>query len=97
LGYFDVIWEIPPEAFTVETNSLEVSISFYDLLDKKIAFSWNVPTFTGFKVGPSCASVGENIETHYIPAADEVLMVNEELRSIIAPAQYNNVVGNYGD
>jgi hypothetical protein len=94
---FDVIWEIPPEAFTA-AGALEISISLYDISDGKIAFSWNTPTFTGFSVGSAFTAIGEvNLSEIYVPAADEILFINDESRQIVTPVGYNNVFCNYGD
>lgn len=94
---FDVIWEIPPEAFT-EAGVLEISISLYDISEGKIAFSWNTPTFTGFTIGPAFTAIGEDTLTDiYVPAADEILSINDESRQIVMPVGYNNVFCNYGD
>ncbi len=95
-------WDVPPQAFS-QAGVLEISISFYDFVDGKIAFSWNTPPFRGLTIGESFTEVGEDIQTDepneaiYIPAADEILFVNEETRLIVAPAGYNNSIGNYGD
>ena len=99
-GYYKVQWEVPPEAFTA-AGSLQISISLYDLNEQgRIAFSWNTPTFGGFSVGESQLNFGEDFNGEqkvYIPAANEVLFVNEETRQIIAPSGYNNSFCNYGD
>ena len=90
-------WVIPPAALT-EAGVLEISITICDLVDGKIAFSWNTPIFSGFLVGSSQAEVGgrATVFTHY-PAKDEVLFIDEDTRSIVAPKGYNPVIANYGD
>lgn len=45
-----VEWIVPPAAFVVAGN-IEVAISFYDVLNESLAFSWNTAAFSGFRVG----------------------------------------------
>ena len=94
---FDVKWEVPAEAFTA-AGPLEISLSFYDLTGNQIAFSWNTPTFGGFSVGTAFTEIGEDIDPDlFIPAANEILFIQDETRQIIVPSGYNNVFCNYGD
>lgn len=97
-----VSWIVPPEAF-VRAGQLEISISFYDFGTNGIAFAWNTPVFKGFSVGESNQYVGiglnspEALPPAKRPAKNEILFVDVENRNIVAPAEYNYVVGNYGD
>lgn len=92
-------WQAPPEAFT-KAGSLNISISIFDLHEGKIAYSWNTPSFTRLSVGATLDSVGYKIGQEgeeYIPSKSEILTINTESRSIVAPANYNEVFCNYGD
>lgn len=94
---FDITWEIPPEAFTA-AGVLGFSISFYDVSEGKIAFSWNTPTCTAFSVGAAFTEIGEDgVSGIYVPAANEILFINDESRQIVMPVGYNNIFCNYGD
>lgn len=44
-----VEWIVPPAAF-VAAGNIEVAITFYDILNGSLAFSWNTAAFSGFKV-----------------------------------------------
>jgi hypothetical protein len=94
---FDASWEVPPEAFSA-AGQLEISLSFYDISDRVIAFSWNTPVLSSLTVGSAFSDVGEiNEEDFYLPAENEILLIDEESRQIVAPSNYNNVFCNYGD
>ena len=92
-------WEVPAEAFT-KSGNLTVSISIFDYLDGRVAFSWNTPTFTELRIGDTLDSVGYHIgqeREDYLPPKNEILLINNETRKITAPTGYNNVFCNYGD
>lgn len=92
-------WEIPSEAFT-KAGDLSFSISIFDVVNGKIAFSWNTPSYAGLSVGRTLESVGYNIAeggNEYIPPRDEVLIINTDTRAIVAPTDYNSTFCNYGD
>lgn len=89
-------WVVPPEVFT-SAGVIEISISIYDIKNRKIAFSWNTPTFKGLSVGEAFSQVGEATATEYFPSKDEILFVNDETKTIVAPKGYNNVVCTYGE
>ena len=93
---FTVAWIVPSEVFST-AGTLEISISIFDLHDNKIAFAWNTPVFSEFSVGKSFSDIGEELIGFYTPAADEVLLIDEETKQIVAPIGYNNIIGNYGD
>ena len=97
---FLVKWIVPPAAFSA-AGTLEISISLYDLVGtlNQIAFSWNTATYSGFSIGKSLSSVGKgpNIPSIVAPAKNEVLFINEETRSIIAPQGYNFNVTTLGN
>jgi hypothetical protein len=76
---------------------VEISISLYDVVDNKLAFSWNTAQFGEFLIGEGGQSVGEEINNQYLPAKDEVLIVDADNHSIKAPEGYNLVVCNYGE
>lgn len=98
---FCLIWEVPLEACT-EAGSLQISISCYDRVKLEsdtegtatgpIAFSWNTSEYTGLSIGKSMERVG-----FYMPAKDEILIVDKDTRNIVAPQNYNNIVGNFGE
>lgn len=89
-------WIVPPEAFT-SAGIIEISISIYDIKNGKIAFSWNTPTYKGLSVGEAFSKVGETTNEEHFPSKDEILLINDETRAIVAPKGYNNVVCNFGD
>lgn len=90
-------WIVPPTAFT-KAGILEISISLYDFQDNKLAFSWNTASFSGFTVQSTFADVGYKGEaiTHFTPARNEILFINEENHNIVAPQGYNFVFSVYG-
>jgi hypothetical protein len=85
------VWEVPSDA-CANAGWVEVSISFYDKEEDRLAFSWNTASYSDLKVEKTMSSVGINM-----PALDDILLIDEETRSIIAPAGYNNTICNYGD
>ena len=90
-------WEVPPQAMT-QAGNIEVAISLYDVSENgAIAFSWNTATFSGFKVGASFVHIGEYWDNGKMPAKNEILNVDTEGRQIVAPANYNKIICNYGD
>lgn len=85
-------WEVEPEVF-VKAGNIQITISFYDLDEQgRVAFQWNTASFSGLSVGATDVNVG-----FFEPAENEVLTINEETKTIIAPLGYNNIIGNYGD
>lgn len=88
-------WEVPADIMAAAGN-IEIYISFYDKVDieskTQIAFAWNTASYSGLSIGKTMSSVG----SHY-PARDEILLVDEETRNIVAPPGYNNTICNYGD
>lgn len=100
LNDFLVKWIVPPAAFSA-AGTLEISISLYDLVGtlNQIAFSWNTPTYSGFSIGKSSSGVGKGPSIPFIiaPAKNEVLFINEETRSIVAPQGYNFNVTTFGN
>lgn len=89
---FYLSWEVAPDACT-EAGTLEISIEFCDFdIENKKVFSWNTSSYKGLSIGSSIASV--NFE---FPPRDEILVINKESRSIVAPSDYNNTVCSYGD
>ena len=94
---FDVAWVVPSEVYTA-AGTIEFSISCFDLIDSKVAFAWNTPVCSALSVGQSFSQVGEILdENFYLPAENEVLIIDEESKQITAPAGFNNSIGNYGD
>lgn len=92
-------WKAPPEAFT-KSGGLEISITFFDIYEGKIAYSWNTAVFKDLKVGVSLDSVGYDIQSYgekYIPSKNEILTINTETRAIMAPTGYNHIFCHYGD
>lgn len=84
-------WIVPPEAFT-QAGVIEISISIYDIQNSRIAFAWNTASFAQLTVEKTMGSVN-----HHLPARDQILLINEETRQIVAPSNYNNIVGFQGD
>lgn len=90
-----VEWIVPPAAFVVAGN-IEVAITFYDILNNVLAFSWNTASFSGFKVEKTLSQVGK-IPTNVAPAKNEVLYIDEENHNIVAPNGYNFVISAFGN
>ncbi len=93
-------WEVPPEVFN-KSGTIEFSISLYDIVDGKLAFAWNTPTFSGLSVGASMREVGyknsDDIKARLTPARNEILTIDLERRNIVAPQGYNYIIANYGE
>lgn len=89
-------WEVPPVAMT-QAGKLEIAIQLYDVSEDKIAFSWNTPAFKEFSIGESFNEVGVVYDNEKLPARNEVLNINVEARTIVAPQGYNAIIANYGD
>lgn len=89
-------WEVPPAAMT-QAGNLEIAIQLYDILNEQIAFSWNTPAFKEFSIGDSFNEVGVIYNNEKLPARNEVLSINIEGRTLVAPVGYNTTVANYGD
>lgn len=90
-----VEWIVPPAAFVVAGN-IEVAITFYDILNGSLAFSWNTAAFSGFRVEKTLSQVGK-IPTNISPAKNEILYIDEENHNIVAPNGYNFIVSAYGN
>lgn len=84
-------WEVPADIMAA-AGTIEIYISFYDKSGEHLAFAWNTAPYSGLSIGKTMSSVGS-----YLPARDEILLIDEETRNIIAPAGYNNIVGNFGE
>lgn len=101
-GTFTLSWAAPAEAFT-KAGQLRFSISLFDFSTEnssQIAYSWNTAECSDLSVGASLETVGprgEEEESKYIPAKDEILIINTEKRTISAPAGYRHMICNYGD
>ena len=102
-------WDVPPEAFT-RSGVLQLSISLFDSDGGRLVFSWNTPQLSSLIVGETLNRVGDfmvedstgedgnsTTEKIYLPAKNEILTIDIDTRKIIAPTNYNRVVGNYGD
>lgn len=90
-----VEWIVPPAAF-VAAGNIEVAITFYDVLNDSLAFSWNTASFSGFKVEKTLSQVGK-IPNDVAPAKNEVLYIDEENHNIVAPNGYNFVISAFGN
>lgn len=88
---FRLTWFVPSEVFS-KAGNIEISISLYDMVDDKISFMWNTATYSGFSVATTMQSVED-----YLPAKDEMLLIDAETRNIVAPSGYNNVMAYQGD
>jgi hypothetical protein len=84
-------WEVPADIMAA-AGTIEIYISFYDIAEGHLAFAWNTASYSGLSIGKTMSSVGS-----YLPARDEILLIDEETHNIIAPAGYNNIVGNFGE
>jgi hypothetical protein len=84
-------WEVPAEACT-QAGTLEISISIYDKSGNQVVFSWNTAKYAGLTIGGSLESVGFEF-----PPKDEILVIDRDTKSIVAPAGYNNTICNYGE
>jgi hypothetical protein len=88
-------WRVPADIMAA-AGTIEIYISFYDTVgtepNTQIAFAWNTASYSGLSIGKTMSSVSS-----YYPARDEILLVDEETRNIIAPPGYNNTICNYGD
>ena len=96
---FILTWAPPAEAFT-KAGQLRFSISIYDLTKEgQVAYSWNTAECSELSVGASLEDVsprGED-DDEYIPAKNEILVINTEKRTISAPVGYQHTICNYGD
>lgn len=88
---FYLKWEVPADACT-QAGTLEISISIYDKSGNQVAFSWNTAKYAGLTIGGSLESVGFNF-----PPKDEILVIDRDTKSIVAPTGYNNTICTYGD
>ena len=87
-------WNVPPALFT-KSGTIEFSIVVYDLdADNKIGFSWNTAPCTALSIGKSIESVGG---IGNMPALNEILIIDEDSRTIVAPVGYNTTIANSGD
>ena len=90
-------WEVPPAAMT-QAGVLEIAISIYDINNSgRVAFSWNTAPYSGFSIGASFTDVGTSWENDELPAKNEILIINTEDRTIVAPAGYDSLIANFGD
>lgn len=87
-------WNVPPALFA-KSGTIEFSIVVYDLdADNKVGFSWNTAPCTALSVGKSIESVGGIGD---MPAQSEILIIDEDSKTIIAPVGYNPTIANSGD
>jgi hypothetical protein len=90
-------WEVPPAAMT-QAGALEIAISIYDIDDSgRVAFSWNTAPYAGFSIGVSFTDIGTAWENEELPAKNEILVINTEDRTIVAPVDYDTLIANFGD
>lgn len=98
-------WAVPPEIMTA-AGQIDIAISIYDIIQDEnqdtkrnlIAFSWNTPKFSKFSIGESLNQVADiKRDEDSLPARNEILMVDIESRSIIAPKDWNPILCSYGD
>lgn len=100
-------WDVPPEAMT-KKGQLQFSISLFDVVNGRLAFSWNTSMCQALSVGETLSSVGSwatdydsNAQSKdtsiYLPAKNEILTIDVESRRIVAPTGFNYTVCNYGD
>jgi hypothetical protein len=86
-------WEIPPEAFS-KAGTLEFAITFYDMADGKTAFSWNTPSCNELRIGETMTNVSADSS---FPAPNEILLIDEDTKNIVAPTGYNPIICQLGD
>ena len=95
-------WEVPPEAMTM-AGIVEIGISISDVVidnnKEKVIFSWNTPSFSKFVVKESFNQSADVYDPNNVtlPARNEILVVDADNRSIIAPSEWNPTVCCYGD
>jgi hypothetical protein len=92
-------WIVPPEAFT-KSGNIDLTISCYDLDENnKTAFAWNTGTFSELKVGKTIGVGGiqGNTGNQLRQAKNEILFIDLEHRSIVAPEDYNYIIASYGE
>ena len=88
----EYVWRIPPEAFTT-AGFIEISITFYDVYNNIIVFSWNTAANQSLKVEKSQESVSGTT----LPSKNEILVIDDETKNIIVPQGYNRIVANRGE
>lgn len=88
---FDMTWEVPSDACT-QAGTLEISVTIYDKTNNQVVFSWNTAKYTGLTIGGSLESVGFEF-----PPKDEILVVDRDTKSILAPIGYNDIICNHGE
>lgn len=91
-------WIVPPAVYTA-AGIIQIAISIYDLNGTHVAFAWNTATFSGFVVEKTLSEVGRGprIPSVIAPAKNEILQINEETHSIVAPQGYNFIISSYGN
>lgn len=76
---------------------IEFSISCYDLDNSnKIAFAWNTSKNRSLIIGESQTFLGTKNDSIQLPPKNQILLVHDN-KQIIAPKEYNNLIGLYGD
>ena len=88
-------WEVPTEALT-HAGTLEISLSFYDIKDERLAYAWNTPTCKAFSVGEGFIDVAPTIDGLNLPAKNEILFVGMN-KQILAPQGFNGTIAAYSD
>lgn len=89
-------WEVPPELMTI-AGKLEIAISLYDIVNNIIVFSWNTAECDAFSIGEGFNKVSDILTDGFLPAKEEILNIDIENKTIIAPEGYNFIVCNYGE
>lgn len=89
-------WLIPPQ-IAQTSGIIELSISCYDLdSSNKIAFAWNTSKNRSLVIGESQTFLGTKNDSIQLPPKNQILLVHDN-KQIIAPKEYNNLIGLYGD
>jgi hypothetical protein len=95
-------WEVPPEAMTM-AGIVEIGVSISDVVvdnnKEKVVFSWNTPSFNKFMVEESFNQTADVYDPNNValPARNEILVVDVDNRSIVAPSGWSPTVCCYGD
>lgn len=88
---FYMQWEVPADT-CAKSGNVKISISIYDKNGDYTVFSWNTAEYTALSIGQTMNSVSSNF-----PAKDEILVIDEDTKNIVAPSGYNNTICTYGD
>jgi hypothetical protein len=84
----------------LKSGTLSLSIVLYDILNGKIAFSWNTPVCEQLTISASDWDVSLGTDdklNNHLPSKNEILYIDLEKKTISAPPGFNFTIANYGD